>query len=88
MDTPVAVGDEFRTYTLGLKRAFRVVEVKTIAGIAGKKKRKVKKEFKMENLSLDIHPAMTQETKERLRYFKMSEELLKSYIESGKWKRQ
>lgn len=88
MDRPVKVGDRFIMYTLNLKRDFKVLDVKTIAGVRGKKTRKVKKEYKIENLSLDVHPKMTEATKERLRYFTMSEELLKSYIESGKWKRQ
>ncbi len=83
MDT--VVGDRFKMFTSGITRMFVIRHVVVVPLLAGKKRRKPKYEYKVENVSIDCHPAMGEKTKEKLRYFTISDEVLRLYVEKGRW---
>jgi hypothetical protein len=85
METVYEKGDRFVMRTGTLRREFEIVQVVIIPAIRGKKARKAKREYHVKNNSLEEHPAMNAETKERLRYFKIKDEVLDGYIKQGKW---
>ncbi len=78
----------FATYTMGIKRVFKIISVNQVSSGNREKRKKAKYEYRVENMSVDIHPGMTEKTKERLRYFTISAELLNRYVAQNKWRLQ
>ncbi len=85
MGTLYDKGDRFQMRTGSLVRQFEIVKVITIPGISGKRAKLAKREYHVKNNSLYEHPAMTEATKEKLRYFTIKQETLDAYIKNKKW---